>query len=171
MKTLLSLLAACALSSSLFAEELTDSLKGKLVKLDNNKLVAAGDDALADKKVIAIYYSAHWCPPCRQFTPELVKFYNETKKEHPEFELIFVSSDRSEKDMEHYMQWGKMPWLGLKHAETRGSELTKHAARGIPYMVVLDAEGKVLVEKGVGEDWMHPMKALPQISKLLESDT
>ncbi len=24
---------------------------------------------LASKKVIGIYFSAHWCPPCRGFTP------------------------------------------------------------------------------------------------------
>jgi nucleoredoxin len=25
--------------------------------------------------LLAIYFSAHWCPPCRSFTPILSKFY------------------------------------------------------------------------------------------------
>lgn len=26
-------------------------------------------DALSDSRLIALYFSAHWCPPCRKFTP------------------------------------------------------------------------------------------------------
>ncbi|VDN86797.1 thioredoxin, putative [Brugia malayi] len=33
--------------------------------------VKKGSDALANKKVVALYFSAHWCPQCRQFTPIL----------------------------------------------------------------------------------------------------
>ena len=35
-------------------------------------------EALADK-VVAIYFSAHWCPPCRGFTPKLAEIYNGLK--------------------------------------------------------------------------------------------
>ncbi len=31
-------------------------------------------DAL-NNDIIGIYFSAHWCPPCRGFTPILAKFY------------------------------------------------------------------------------------------------
>ena len=31
-------------------------------------------------KVFAIYFSAHWCPPCRGFTPKLAEWY--TKDQH-----------------------------------------------------------------------------------------
>ena len=30
-------------------------------------------------KVIGIYFSAHWCPPCRGFTPKLVEWYGKVK--------------------------------------------------------------------------------------------
>jgi nucleoredoxin len=35
-------------------------------------------DAL-NKHVVGLYFSAHWCPPCRGFTPNLVAKYNELK--------------------------------------------------------------------------------------------
>ena len=52
-----------------------DSLAGqKLVKADGSS--AAADAAMADKELILYYFSAHWCPPCRQFTPLLKDFYD-----------------------------------------------------------------------------------------------
>lgn len=47
--------------------------------------------ALAKGKVTALYFSAHWCPPCRQFTPQLVDFYNSKRGTPEEFEIVFVS--------------------------------------------------------------------------------
>ena len=51
-----------------------DSLKGQtLVKSDGSSVAA--DSALAGKDLVLFYFSAHWCPPCRQFTPLLKDFY------------------------------------------------------------------------------------------------
>jgi len=51
-----------------------DLIKGKnLTKADGSSHSA--DAALAGKDVILIYFSAHWCPPCRGFTPVLKDFY------------------------------------------------------------------------------------------------
>ena len=35
---------------------------------------------LADTPVLALYFSAHWCPPCRQFTPLLARAYSQAKQ-------------------------------------------------------------------------------------------
>ncbi|CAG9862266.1 unnamed protein product [Phyllotreta striolata] len=40
------------------------------------------------------YFSANWCPPCRAFTPQLADIYRIIRKKEPNFEIIFVSSDR-----------------------------------------------------------------------------
>ena len=46
--------------------------------------------------VIGLYFSAHWCPPCRAFTPKLAKVYDELKEAKKDFEVVFVSSDSGE---------------------------------------------------------------------------
>lgn len=33
--------------------------------------------AMKGKKALALYFSAHWCPPCRGFTPQLAKWYSQ----------------------------------------------------------------------------------------------
>ena len=51
-----------------------DSLQGQKLLNKDGKVILA-DEALADKKIILFYFSAHWCPPCRAFTPILNDFY------------------------------------------------------------------------------------------------
>ena len=65
-------------------ERLLDA-KGTISRADGTEL--------ENKKLIAFYYSAHWCAPCRKFTPELVDYYNRVAPQHPEFEIIFISAD------------------------------------------------------------------------------
>ena len=44
-------------------------------------------------KVVALYFSAHWCPPCRQFTPMLKQAWNQAKgrlKTKGSVQVVFV---------------------------------------------------------------------------------
>jgi len=123
-----------------------DSLKGaKLVKADGSSVEA--DAALAGKEVILYYFSAHWCPPCRQFTPMLKDFYGEIEDQN--VEIVFVSSDRSTEDMLSYMKESHGDWLATEH----GSELTKslkekYGISGIPTLIVVKADGSVVTKDG-----------------------
>lgn len=98
-------------------------------------------------KHVALYFSAHWCPPCKRFTPELAKTYAAIKAARNDFELVFVSGDRDEKSFQEY--FGEMPWLALPFDEERNEALSSHfEVEGIPTLVVLSPEGKVLTTKG-----------------------
>lgn len=120
---------------------------------------------LSKKEYIVLYYSASWCPPCQKFTPDLVKYYNEVKKEKGidmPFEVILVSSDRSASAMEGYMKQKKMPWPAIKFGKKEKIDVVKNnAPRGIPYIVVIDKEGTV-VEKG------NAYSVLPKLKKLIK---
>ena len=51
-----------------------DLIKGKsLMKVDGS--MQSAESALAGKDIVMFYFSAHWCPPCRGFTPILKEFY------------------------------------------------------------------------------------------------
>ena len=106
-------------------------------------------EALAGKHV-ALYFSAHWCPPCRHFTPQLVKFYNELPADkRAQFEIVFVSSDNSQHEFDEYA--ASMPWLAVSWAagEARRKLASGHSVFGIPSLFVLDAEsGEVTTRNG-----------------------
>ena len=89
--------------------------------------IVVSANSLLDTDYLLIYFSAHWCPPCRQFTPKLVNFYNSYGENRP-FDLVFVSSDRSEKDMFAYMRETKMPWPAMQFKGAAASRLSKHHA-------------------------------------------
>merc|ERR1711939_132353 len=104
------------------------------------------EEALQDK-YLALYFSAHWCPPCKRFTPELAKTYAAIKAQRDDFELVFVSGDRDEKSFKDY--FSQMPWLALPFDEDRYGELSSRLeVEGIPTLVVLDRQGNVVTTKG-----------------------
>jgi len=57
-----------------------------------------------------IYFSAHWCPPCRGFTPRLATKYKEEMQEKG-FTIIFASWDSDEAAFNGY--FGEMPWAAF----------------------------------------------------------
>ncbi len=129
-------------------QAITD-LFGSDLKNASKKTVSV--DALADK-VIGVYFSAHWCPPCRTFTPKLVAFHNELSKADKPFEVVFVSSDRDKKAMYGYMKEMKMPWLALPHGDKHKATLSsKYGVRGIPKLVILSPSGELISADGRGE--------------------
>jgi nucleoredoxin len=173
MKTLtLGMLCFGLFAPSVFAEAIAPSLKGDLVAL-NGKRVGKFDDApLANTKYFAVYFSASWCGPCRAFTPDLVTWYNQNKPKHPEFELVFVSSDTDENSMEAYMAGDKMPWPALKYSKIKSNKsLRQYAGRGIPCLVFVDAEGKVLSNSYEGANYVGPRKVLKDIGQTLGGGT
>ena len=108
--------------------------------------------AILDGKKIGIYFSAHWCPPCQAFTPQLVSVYNALKKEGKPFEVVFVSSDRTEADMYRYMKEMDMPWPAVRYADKNREELkTKYGIRGIPTLVIIDSSGKTIAANARGD--------------------
>jgi nucleoredoxin len=162
--------ACVCLPLSALAGNAIQAMQGNLVSLRDGKMVQAKDINLADKKYVALYYSAHWCPPCRTFTPKLAEFYDAASKKHPEFELVLISSDRSEEAMQEYLAWGKMHFPALAYSLRRDPSVTQHGASGIPYLVVLDRNGTQILGKRTDEDWKYPGDVLEEFKALLAKE-
>lgn len=146
------------------------ALAGKLVQVKGSRLAPVPRDQLTPVRHIAFYYSAQWCPPCRAFTPTLVESYKKLKAKHPDFELIFVSSDRSEDEMKEYMKGYDMPWPALEFDAKKSTSVVKRPAneRGIPNLVFMDAEGKELSLSYTPEgEYRGPRAVLRDIEKQL----
>ncbi|CAK0878798.1 unnamed protein product [Prorocentrum cordatum] len=133
--------------------------------------------ALSGKGAIALYFSAHWCPPCRGFTPQLAEWYRKDLQAKG-LEVVFVSSDRDEAAFKEY--FADQPWMALPFVERDAKEkLSKmYKVNGIPSLVILDSDGKIITTEGrvaVSEDptgaefpWRpRPVKELLAEAKLV----
>jgi len=109
-------------------------------------------------KFIGIYFSANWCPPCRQFTPTLIEFRN---AHADQFEVVFVSSDRNVDDQQKYMQETGMPWPAIPYASEQVQLLKeKFDITGIPSLVVVDGKGTLISTQGSSDIDSDPSNAL-----------
>jgi nucleoredoxin len=144
-----------------------EAVKGDLVHNNKGVIEPFDDRLLAEKKLFALYFSAHWCAPCRKFTPQLVDFYNRIAPQHPEFELIFFSDDRGQFNMDTYMRDIKMPWPAIDFQKLASKEaLKRYAGKSIPCLVLVDAGGRVLSDTYAGETYLGPEKVVADIETL-----
>ena len=127
--------------------------------------------AFGDKgRVFGIYFSAGWCPPCKQFTPVLAKTSELLRQGGPalagrrlpghnhvhsggataeveaadprKFEILFVSADKDQAGFDAY--YGAMPahWLAVRFssAQVRQELGTLFGVSGIPNLVLINGE-------------------------------
>jgi len=119
------------------------------ILLSNTALSMDTADVLENARLVALYFSAHWCGPCRSFTPMLAELYDHLHEKFPThgLEIVFVSSDRDEQSFNQYYQ--KMPWKAIPFDQlqfVKQALNVTYGVRGIPSLVVLDAvSGEVVV--------------------------
>ena len=90
---------------------LVDLLGKSLLKGDDEEVETSHLER--EGQIVGLYFSAQWCPPCVEFTPKLIEFYNLMLKKTPEKELqiVFISSDKEENGFKDH--FSHMPWLAL----------------------------------------------------------
>lgn len=104
--------------------------------------------ALGEPAVVAVYFSAHWCPPCRQFTPLLARALAQP---WPQLKVVFASSDRDEASFNQY--YSEMPWLALPFGSFQKEALSAaFNVRGIPSLIILNGStGQPISTDGRGD--------------------
>jgi len=106
---------------------------------------ADGEEVSLDElkgKLVGVYFSAHWCPPCKVFTPRLVAFRD---KNAADFEVVFVSSDRTRQAKRTYMKQANMKWPSVPFRSRSARDLKANfRIRALPTLIVLSPSGNTV---------------------------
>jgi thiol-disulfide isomerase/thioredoxin len=143
-------------SDPMVAAGLSEGMKKFFSPLENARLLQSPKvkiplaDALGGKEFVLIYASAHWCGPCREFTPKLAKWY-QSQGANKIVEVVFLSGDHDESGFQKYYQ--SMPWLAVDYDDDARQQLMSSLnVSSLPRLVVLDGRtGRILEENAVGK--------------------
>lgn len=122
-----------------------EDLQGKLV--NSATAAAASFEPGADPKYFAFYRGAGWCGPCRQFSPALVRFYKDAKPKYPNFEVVFISGDKTPAEMRSYSKEMGFSWVTVPTQRQPETQIVNRLFTNlIPQLVVTDRQGNVVVD-------------------------
>ena len=102
---------------------------------------------LLSNKIIGVYFSAHWCGPCRAFTPRLAEFYKNVNTLQKQIEIIFNSCDQDLKGFNDY--FSTMPWIATPFESESKTKIEEACGiNSIPQLIIFDNKGHVLDDNG-----------------------
>ncbi|CAL2030753.1 unnamed protein product [Caenorhabditis brenneri] len=92
-----------------------------------------------DGKLIGLLFSGSWCQPCLNFLPYLKNFHAQVKED---FEVLFISSDRSEQEMNSFLKNYHGDWFNYPFGSCEGIRLNNNlGVQSIPTLLVFKPNG------------------------------
>ena len=113
------------------------------------------------------YFSASWCPPCRQFTPILRDFYGKVNTPSKRLEIVLISRDQDKASFQKY--YDEMPWLALDYDDR--DRLTKlmtlYGVKTIPTLILFNKNGDAVASGCRNQVVQSGVSILPTWQQLL----
>ena len=159
-----------------FSEDAKNSTYGQMVrkelypvgvpgdKLANFESVTDSGDSISmfeiagNNNYTLIDFWASWCKPCRQEIPNLRKLYE--KYGDKNFHIISVSIDENDDAWRRALEVEQLPWTNCR--DTEGDIAKTYGVVSIPMLVVVDSEGKLVIENLRGEELDNKLSELLQ---------
>jgi len=117
------------------------------LKTPDDKPISISDYAGKGKYVLLDFWAA-WCGPCRSANPHIVRLYNQYKDRG--FEIVGISLDNNKEAWIRAISEDNLTWpqmSDLKRFESEAAAM--YNVGSIPYIVLLDKEGKIMLTGNV----------------------
>ncbi len=99
-------------------------------------------------KVVLVDFWATWCGPCRAELPNVKAMYE--KYRDCGFEVVGYSCDSDVAELDRFVRAQRLPWKNVSHKLSTDSTkpfvdlLRYYAINGIPKLILVDREGRVI---------------------------
>lgn len=107
-------------------------------------------------RYMLIDFWASWCGPCRKEIPNLRKLYDKYRDKG--FDILSVSIDKEDDAWRKALKDEQLPWTNCR--DTEGDIAKTYGVQSIPMLVVVDAEGRLVVENLRGEELENRLEEL-----------
>lgn len=107
-------------------------------------------------KAVVLDFWASWCGPCRQEIPNLKAIYDEYKDKDVAF--LSVSIDSKKADWTKAVKAEQMPWTQAWVKDSGKAVMTTMQFGGIPFILVLDKEGRIYKKNVRGNQIREALK-------------
>ncbi len=123
---------------------------GRRLQLPGETMVVKGktldgepyDLAKEKGRVVLVQYWATWCGPCLAELPNVLKNYE--LYHHRGFDVVGISIDGDKAELDDFLQQQKLPWPILLDSEAEESNAERYGVTGIPLLILVDKQGKVV---------------------------
>jgi hypothetical protein len=138
-------------------------LEGKLVNAVTDKPEPL--DPVSPPRYLVFLRGSSTCPITRKFAPTLIKYYNQMKPKHPEFEIIWIMTESPEDTGKFARELG-FSWRAVTYESTPSMPSVNGPIIGLlPQLIVMDQSGKILAN-----GWQNTAPdALRQLDALLKA--
>lgn len=147
------------------------SILGKeIIQKNNSKYQTVSTNTHLAGKIVGLYFSSSWCPPCQHFTPQLIKFYNKYHQDS-NFEIVLIPyHEQSQKEFNDY--FSKMSWYSLSHKDNMSiTKLIKdYQCVTVPSLIFLNAKGHV-IQRIVDYQERNKIILQPRLLSFIEKDS
>ena len=118
-------------------------LVGKQMKVEGTLLGGKALDWAAYRgKVVLVDFWATWCGPCIREVPNLKKLHEAYHDRG--FEIVGLSLDSDRERLEGFIEQAEIPWATVYSDEGRSPTIAYYGVMGIPTMILVGKDGKVL---------------------------
>lgn len=118
------------------------------------------DVAKLKGKVVLVDFWATWCGFCVSEFPHMKELYRKYRDKG--FEIVGVNLDENKDDLDAFMEKQKLPWTILYDEKAGGQHpaATEYGVTGLPTVMLIGADGKVITLDARGEALDEHLKNL-----------